>query len=235
MGWRAVPLPPFTGRQVTITLAPFRCRTSLTMVEILYADNDPAEIATFRRLFGKRFKVTSALVERPSTACRAITTELAGRVPDLLVLDLHLNEAETILRKLPPRAEEDVQQRIARIVANASALPAFFCNAGQLLREAQTVVDESRFLVSALLLRLSQGSAAGIRLLQELQSLYPRTPAVFYSRKVSLLEFRQGIEAGAVDVLQKPAFAVESRRARELGDQFCQYANGRKVWQLART
>jgi DNA-binding response OmpR family regulator len=63
---------------------------------------------------------------------------------------------------------------------------------------------------------LGQSPSGGIALMRVLREQYPTVPAVFYSRKATVVDVKAALDAGALDVLIKPHHSLEDAEAPRL-------------------
>jgi len=73
---------------------------------------------------------------------------------------------------------------------------------------------------------LGQSPAGGIALMRLLRKQYPTVPAVFYSRKATVVDVKAALDAGALDVLIKPTAPWRTPRRRASGRSSPRTARG---------
>ncbi len=199
---------------------------------LLFVDDDEHEVTTFARLFhGERFEVTGVHVERPSEGPSAVELALAGRTPDLFVLDLFFCGRDDAPRTVGGNKIQEARRAIQSTIEAAEALRELAVrepNDGKrLLREAHGLVQETRRLLDDWCEHLGQTHKGGIALLETLHRTYPNIPKVFYSRKATLQHAKDALHAGALDVLSKPEPRLELQTAEDLGERFLEYCEWR--------
>jgi CheY-like chemotaxis protein len=197
---------------------------------LLFIDDDPHEVETFKRLYkGGQFHVTAIDARDPHEAARKVRKALNGSVPSLFVLDLYFPLSKSAptgfdeprTHKKVANGLRDIDQALGDLRASLKDSPA---DGKLLLQGAWSVVQRSRELLDDWCKRLGQSPRGGIDLLQALHKMYPRVPAVFYSRKASLADAKAALAAGALDIVPKPDAAVEVKRSAEIAEAFVQYA-----------
>ena len=73
---------------------------------------------------------------------------------------------------------------------------------------------------------LGQSPAGGIALMRLLRKQYPTVPAVFYSRKATVVDVKAALDAGALDVLIKPHRSLEDAEAPRFREVLTAYCEG---------
>lgn len=195
---------------------------------VVFVDDSLDELKTFEKLYsGDRFKVTAIRVQKPSESLKHVSKRLAGERPDLFVLDLFFPQADVTPTSLSTQAAQKARYQAESIVRSISGLGRYFSDGNKLLKEAHGVVAESQCLLSDLCQELRQSPRGGIKLLQELNRVYPDVPKVFYSRKATIGDVKWAMMESGLDVLSKPHPSVENREASKLMEDFAHYCVGR--------
>jgi CheY-like chemotaxis protein len=188
---------------------------------LLYVEDDEAEIATFRRLYeGDLFEVTPVCIQFPRSALPQIDAALATRVPDLFVLDLFFPVTSTPPGGFTGDTVDEARAQLRRVLQVAGELEgAFFDEPGlarsekELLRAGSDLVYWSQRMLRHWCDVLGQSPDGGIALMRLIHEKYPSVPVVFYSRKAMVADLKAALQAGALDVIQKPHRSLEDAEA----------------------
>jgi CheY-like chemotaxis protein len=211
---------------------------------LLLVEDDEHEIAAFRRLYeGDQFEVTSVCVQSPRGALPTIEQALAGRVPDLFVLDLFFPVTSEPPQGFTRETAAEARVDVRRVLQTTEQLEALFLDDAvlarsdkQLLRAAADLAYQAQTLVRHWCDVLGQSPSGGVALLRLLREGYPRVPAVFYSRKATVTDVMMALENGALDVLLKPHESVEPREAVRIREALGDYCEGKAPrWRRAVT
>lgn len=172
---------------------------------VVFVDDDRAEIETFLDLYtDSRIEVVPIHAPSSPSALSRIKDALDGRRPDLYVLDMFLPMSPDAPSVLTPKAIESglaVLKKLRQSIDDIEGTPH---DAKRLLRQTQGLVTRTEALVKTWCEELGQSPRGGISLLRELDSFYPQTPKLFYSRKATVEDVKQALAAGALDVIRKP-------------------------------
>jgi CheY-like chemotaxis protein len=202
---------------------------------LLFIEDDEREITTFRRLYeGDRFEVTAVCVEFPRSALPAVDEALAGRTPDLVVLDLFFPVTNDPRAGFSPDAVDDARADLGRVSRAAEELQAMFFDEAllgrtkkELLLAASDLVYQSQRMLRRWCDSLGQSPSGGIALMRSLHGKYPDVPKVFYSRKAVVADVKIALEAGALDVLLKPHRSLEDVEAARIREALADYCEGK--------
>ncbi len=205
----------------------------MTKRSIVFVDDDPAEIATFMRLYGgSQFEVIPVVGANPADGLARVLNAVGDSCPSLFVLDLYFPRATNGPTGFGGLAAGDFERITSGIGETRQALDALEDSVQQapgdgkrLLREAHSVVHRSRALLDRWCDELGQSPQGGFDLLQKLQLHYPDVPALFYSRKATLADAKEAFALGALDILSKPDASLESSQATRIAAQFRAYAD----------
>ena len=208
---------------------------------LVFVDDDPHEIQTFRRLFEPQFRVTTVEARTPDDGLDRAANTVGEAAVDLFVLDMYYpGRADAPSGFADASAEQATEHRqtLDTLAEAAASLRARFdtdpADGKALLRQAHALVHRSRVVLDTWCDVLDQSAGGGIRLLQLLDSRWPGVPKVFYSRKATLEDAKRCLAAGALDVLLKPDPSLEQEQARALAETFTEYCQGRSPAYLSR-
>ena len=208
---------------------------------IVFVDDDPHEIGTFRRLFEARFRVSTVEARSPEAGLETAVATVGEAAVDLFVLDMYYPggaDAPTGFDAISARESAAQRLTLDALGAAATCLRDRFdadpADGKALLRQAHALVHRSRVVLDAWCAALDQSADGGIRLLQLLETRWPGVPKVFYSRKATLEDAKRCLAAGALDVLLKPDPSLEQEQARALAETFTEYCQGRSPAYLSR-
>ncbi len=188
---------------------------------VVFVDDDPTEIETFLDLYtDSRIEVVP--IDAPSSldALSRINDTLDGRRPDLVVLDMFLptsSDAPSVLSSTAIDSGLTVLQELRQSIDDIEEVT---YDNKRLLRQTQGLVTKTEALVKTWCEELGQSPQGGISLLRELDSLYPQTPKMFYSRKATIEDVKQALAAGALDVIRKPDSTRADAEARTITEAF---------------
>ena len=202
---------------------------------LLFVEDDEAEIATFRRLQeGDLFEVTPVCIQFPRSALPQIEEALAGRVPDLFVLDLFFPVTSAQPGGFTADTVDEARRQLRRVLQVAQELEAAFFEEHKLARGDKELLRAGSDLVywSQRMLRhwcdvLGQSPDGGIALMRLLHQKYSGVPVVFYSRKAMVADMKAALQAGALDVLLKPHRSLEDAEAARIRDALAACCEGR--------
>ena len=202
---------------------------------ILFIEDDPTEIATFRRLYeGDQFELTGVCAEFPRSILPALAEALGDRVPDLFVLDMFFPAVSNPPGGFTPDTVGGARAGLARVLQATQELEGMFLdesalekNDKELLRAGAELVYWSQRMLRHWCDVLGQSPSGGIALMRLLREKYPTVPAVFYSRKAMVADVKAALEAGALDVLIKPHRSLEDVEAVRIREILAAYCEGR--------
>ena len=202
---------------------------------LMFIEDDEAEIATFRRLYeGDQFEVSAVCVQFPRSILPALSAALGDRVPDLFILDLFFPATSDPPGGFTEDTVDDARAHLTRVLRTAEELEGMFLDESALAKSDKELLRAGSELVywSQRMLRhwcdvLGKSPSGGIALMQKLREKYPGVPAIFYSRKATVPDVKQALEAGAVDVLLKPHRSLEDAEAVRIREALGRYCQGR--------
>jgi CheY-like chemotaxis protein len=206
-----------------------------TRHHIMFIEDDESEMATFRRLYeGDQFELTGLCIQFPRAVLPALGEALGDRVPDLFVLDLFFPAVSNPPGGFTPDTVGEARAQLARVLRAAEELEGMFIdesalekNDKELLRAGSELVYWSQRMLRHWCDVLGKSSSGGIALMRVLRDKYPGVPAIFYSRKATVTDVKDALEAGAVDVLLKPHRSLEDLEAVRIREALGRYCEGR--------
>ena len=201
---------------------------------IVFVDDDETEVTTFRRLYeGDRFRVTAVCAQFPRSAVPALQQAIGLQTPDLFVLDLFFPTASDPPTGFTADTAPEARAQLRRVMASAQELEAMFFDDAVLEKSGKDLLKAGSDLVywSQRMLRhwcdvLGQSPSGGIALMKLLREDFRDVPTVFYSRKATVSDVKLALEAGALDVLQKPHRSLENSESARLGELLARYCEG---------
>lgn len=102
-------------------------QTMKTRHQVLLIEDDPAEIATFRRLYeGDQFELTGLCIEFPRSVLPAPGEALGDRVPDLFVLDRFFPATSNPPGGFTPDTVDGARAQLARVLRVTEELEGMF-------------------------------------------------------------------------------------------------------------
>jgi len=172
------------------------------MRRLVFIDDDKTELDAFSGIVAGEYEYLT--IHWPNDSARLF----AMSAPDIFVSDLYLpaptgdtvpteaqrNEAAEQARK--------VAERFARLYSNALDDKAR-------LQETMKAIADAYAMLSLQWMALGQSPDHGVEVLAKVKSLYPETPFVFYSRKITPEDVIRVLQAGAVDAIRKRALKNE--------------------------
>ena len=199
---------------------------------LVFIDDDPEEIHTFKRLYeGGGLLTTCVLVETAQSAGVEVEAALKGAIPDLFVLDMYIPFPGKPKRSFGDFSQAELREKSLGLdeIKNmleklGSRLLAGPIDEKALLRNTHAVVHRARTLLDDWCRLLNQSRSGGLEIMAQLGRKYPNTPIVFYSRKATLKDAKEALGAGAVDVIAKPDPSTELQEAREIRELFIDYS-----------
>src|SRR5215471_12469850 len=166
---------------------------------IMFIEDDESEMATFRRLYeGDQFELTGLCIQFPRSVVPVLAEALGDRVPDLFVLDLFFPAVSNPPGGFTVDTVGDARAHLTRVLRAAEELEGMF-------------IDESA---------LEKNDK------ELLRKQYPTVPAVFYSRKATVVDVKAALDAGALDVLIKPHRSLEDAEAPRFREVLTAYCEG---------
>src|SRR5215831_7310904 len=201
---------------------------------IVFIEDDESEMATFRRLYeGDQFELTGLCIQLPRSVVPALAQALGDRLPDLFVLDLFFPAVSNPPGGLTADTVGDARAHLTRVLRAAEELEGMFIdesalekNDKELLRAGSELVYWSQRMLRHWCDVLGQSPSGGIALMRILREQYPAVPAVFYSRKATVVDVKAALDAGALDVLIKPHRSLEDAEAPRFREVLTAYCEG---------
>lgn len=202
---------------------------------IVFIEDDESEMATFRRLYeGDQFELTGLCIQFPRSVVPVLAQALGDRVPDLFVLDLFFPAVSNPPGGFTADMVGDARAHLTRVLRAAEELEGMFIdesalekNDKELLRAGSELVYWSQRMLRHWCDVLGQSPSGGIALMRLLREQYPTVPAVFYSRKATVVDVKAALDAGALDVLIKPHRSLEDAEAPRFREVLTAYCEGR--------
>ena len=200
----------------------------------MFIEDDESEMATFRRLYeGDQFELTGLCIQFPRSVVPALAEALGDRAPDLFVLDLFFPAVSNPPGGFTVDTVGDARAHLTRVLRAAEELEGMFIdesalekNDKELLRAGSELVYWSQRMLRHWCDVLGQSPSGGIALMRLLRKQYPTVPAVFYSRKATVVDVKAALDAGALDVLIKPTAPWRTPRRRASGRSSPRTARG---------
>lgn len=188
---------------------------------LVFVDDDPTEVDVFLDLYeDDRIEIVPVHAPSSPEALPQIKDMLAGRQPDMFVLDMFLPTSQNAPTALPQAAIESGMVELRKLRQSIVEIETMTRNGKELLRHTQGLVARTEALVKAWCEKLGQSPQGGIALLQELDTLYPNAPKVFYSRKATVEDVKLALAAGALDVIRKPDPSSAGAMAGQIVEAF---------------
>jgi CheY-like chemotaxis protein len=195
---------------------------------LVFVDDDPSELETFIKLYeDERIEIVPVHAPSSPDALPQIKDMLNARQPDLFVLDMFLPTSQTALTRLSKAALKSGMVKLDGLRQSIVEIETVTHDGKELLRRTQGLVARAEALVKVWCEELGQSPRGGIALLQELDTLYPDTPKLFYSRKATVEDVKLALAAGALDVIRKP----DPSSAVAATDQIVEAFLAASVWQ----
>jgi DNA-binding NarL/FixJ family response regulator len=170
------------------------------MARILFIDDDPAELESFRKIVAAVHECTTALWPKEAGKLHPETP------PDLVLSDLYLPSVSgdvsptEVQRNSISNSAKEASDRFSQLTMETRA------DDKSRLRQMMGAISVANEMLRQQWTAMGQSPDNGIAILKQFKALYPTVPFVFYSRKITPEDVVRVVREGAVDAIRKGAF-----------------------------
>jgi len=172
------------------------------MRRLVFIDDDKAELDGFRSVVKGEYDYMT--VHWPYDSVKLLNMS----APNIFVSDLYLPAPTGDSAPTEAQRDEAAEQAV-RVAEGFSRLYSNALTDKARLRETTRAIGDAYAMLRLQWTALGQSPDHGIALLKKVKSLYPDTPFVFYSRKITPEDVIRVLQAGAVDAIRKGALKNE--------------------------